>query len=377
MKRAKRLSVAIAVILGLFFALKLSPYSYLIRGVRGAYLDGHKSAHIYDRSHFDQREMPVLNAVNLPEGSYTHELSPETRTTLESYDTKGLIVLEKDSVVFEEYWDDHDASTISNSFSTAKTVITLLIQIAIQDGYIDSWDDPITKYIPEYEIPEGVAEPTLRHFSTMMAGMQIKENYNDPFSKTAKLYYGDNAEATALSVPPGKNPTGEVYEYQSAQTQVLTIALSRAVGESVSSFANRELFGKVGFEVPATWHLDRADGLELGFCCLNVSVRDFAKLGQFILHDGKINGQSVVDSAFIAMASQGYKSPYYGHSFWIYPEPHNHVFGFRGMLGQDILIDRSHQRVVMRVGQSDGGKYHADFNKVEEALLLQMDLWNK
>jgi len=374
MKTAKRV---IAIVVVLFLALKYSSYSYLIRGVQGAYLDGHKSAHIYDRSHFDQREMPVFNAVTLPEGSYTLELSPETRTALESYDTKGLIVLEKDSVVLEEYWDDHDASTISNSFSTAKTVITLLVQIAIQDGYIDSWDDPITKYIPEYEIPEGVAEPTLRHFSTMTAGMQIKENYNDPFSKTAKLYYGDHAETTALSVPPGKNPTGEVYEYQSAQTQVLTVALSRAVGESVSSFANRELFAKVGFEVPATWHLDRADGLELGFCCLNVCVRDFAKLGQFILHDGKINGQSVVDSAFIAMASQGYKSPYYGHSFWIYPEPHNHVFGFRGMLGQDILIDRAHQRVVMRVGQRDGGKYHADFNKVEEALLLQMDLWNE
>ncbi|MGB2290375.1 MAG: serine hydrolase domain-containing protein [Schleiferiaceae bacterium] len=374
MKTAKHV---VAIVVVLFLALKYSPYSYLIRGVQGAYLDGHKSAHIYDRSHFDQREMPVLNAVTLPEGSYTLELSPDTRTALESYDTKGLIVLEKDSVVLEEYWDDHDASTISNSFSTAKTVITLLIQIAIQDGYIDSWDDPITKYIPEYEIPEGVAEPTLRHFSTMTAGMQIKENYNDPFSKTAKLYYGDHSEATALSVPPGKNPAGAVYEYQSAQTQVLTIALSRAVGESVSSFANRELFAKVGFEVPATWHLDRADGLELGFCCLNVSVRDFAKLGQFILHDGKINGQSVVDSAFIAMASQGYKSPYYGHSFWIYPEPHNHVFGFRGMLGQDILIDRPHQRVVMRVGQRDGGKYNADFNKVEEALLLQMDLWNE
>lgn len=374
MKTAKRV---VAIVVVLFLALKYSPYSYLIRGVQGAYLDGHKSAHIYDRSHFDQREMPVFNAVTLPQGSYTLELSPDTRTALESYDTKGLIVLEKDSLVLEEYWDDHDASTISNSFSTAKTVITLLIQIAIQDGYIDSWDDPITKYIPEYEIPEGVVEPTLRHFSTMTAGMQIKENYNDPFSKTAKLYYGDNAEATALSVPPGKHPTGEVYEYQSAQTQVLTVALSRAVGESVSSFANRELFAKVGFEVPATWHLDRADGLELGFCCLNVSVRDFAKLGQFILHDGKINGQPVVDSAFIAMASQGYKSPYYGHSFWIYPEPHNHVFGFRGMLGQDILIDRAHQRVVMRVGQRDGGKYHADFNKVEEALLLQMDLWNE
>lgn len=361
----------------LVLVLKMTPYGYLVRGVQGAYLDGHKSAHIYDRSHFDQREMPVFNSISLPMGTYALTLDSETRNILEDNDTKGLLVIENDSVVFEEYWDEHDASTISNSFSTAKTVITLLIQIAIQDGYINSWDDPITKYVPEYYIPEGVSEPTLRHFSTMTAGMQIKENYNDPFSKTAKLYYGDNAEATAISVAPGKHPTGEVFEYQSAQTQMLTLALSRAVGESVSSYANRELFAKVGFETPATWHLDRPNGLELGFCCLNVSVRDFAKLGQFVLHYGYIDGHSVVDSAFLNMAIQGFKSPYYGHSFWIYPEPHHHVYGFRGMLGQDILIDRSHQRVVMRVGQKDGGRYETHFNKVEEALLLQMDLWNE
>jgi len=95
---------------------------------------------------------------------------------------------------------------MSNSFSMAKSIITMLVQIAVQDGYIDSWDDPITKYIPEYEIPEGVAEPTLRHFSTMTAGMQIKENYKAPFSKTAKLYYGDNVIETALSIPCGQTP---------------------------------------------------------------------------------------------------------------------------------------------------------------------------
>ena len=377
MKFLKRTAMICVVFVLLVLVLKMTPYGYLVRGVQGAYLDGHKSAHIYDRSHFDQREMPVFNSISLPMGTYALTLNSETRNILEDNDTKGLLVIENDSVVFEEYWDEHDASMISNSFSTAKTVITLLIQIAIQDGYINSWDDPITKYVPEYYIPEGVSEPTLRHFSTMTAGMQIKENYNDPFSKTAKLYYGDNAEATAISVAPGKHPTGEVFEYQSAQTQMLTLALSRAVEESVSSYANRELFAKVGFETPATWHLDRPNGLELGFCCLNVSVRDFAKLGQFVLHDGYIDGHSVVDSAFLNMAIQGYKSPYYGHSFWIYPEPHHHVYGFRGMLGQDILIDREHKRVVMRVGQKDGGRYETHFNKVEEALLLQMDLWNE
>jgi CubicO group peptidase (beta-lactamase class C family) len=265
---------------------------------------------------------------------------------------------------------------MSNSFSMAKSIITMLVQIAVQDGYIDSWDDPITKYIPEYGIPEGVVEPTLRHFSTMTAGMQIKENYKAPFSKTAKLYYGDNVIETALSIPVGKHPAGEVFEYQSAQTQILTIALSRAVGESISSYANRELFAKAGFESAATWHLDQKEGLELGFCCVNASVRDYAKLGQLVLHHGYINGQSVVDSSFLAMASTGYRSPEYGHGFWIYPEPHQNIFAFRGMLGQDIIVDRQHNRVVVRVGQQSGGKFTRDFNRVELALLEQMDRWD-
>lgn len=374
MKSVKR---AIAIIVVLFIGLKYSPYGYIIKGVKGAYFDGHSSAHIYDRKHFDQREMPVFNPQPLAEASYERTLDSEVAEVLESFDTKGLVVIEKDSIVYENYWDEHSATTISNSFSSAKTVITLLVQIAIQDGYIGSWDDLLTQYIPEYEVPAGVAVPTLRHLSTMTAGLQARENYKNPFNKTtAKLYYGSNVEKVALGIAPGKNPTGEVYEYQSAATQLLTIALSRAVGESISSFANRELFAKVGFESQATWHLDQEQGLELGFCCLNASVRDFAKLGQLTLHHGYINGQPVIDSAFIAMATQGYKSPYYGHSFWIYPAPHNHIYGFRGMLGQDIMVDATHDRVIMRVGQQRGKKTIGDFNEVEAALLKQVDLWD-
>ena len=374
MKTAKRV---LSVLIVLFLALKFSPYEYLIKGVKGAYFDGYTSAHIYDRKHFDQREIPVFNAIPLPISKTSKRvMDPQTREKIETYKTAGLVVVEQDEIVLEEYWNSHEPSTMSNSFSMAKSIITMLVQIAVQDGYIDSWDDPITKYIPEYEIPEGVAEPTLRHFSTMTAGMQIKENYKAPFSKTAKLYYGDNVIETALSIPVGKHPAGEVFEYQSAQTQILTIALSRAVGESISSYANRELFAKAGFESAATWHLDQAEGLELGFCCVNASVRDYAKLGQLVLHHGYIDGQSVVDSSFLAMASRGYRSPEYGHGFWIYPEPNQNVFAFRGMLGQEIIIDRLHSRVIVRVGEQSGGKFTRDFNRVELALLEQTARWD-
>ena len=84
MKTAKRV---LSVLIVLFLALKFSPYGYLIKGVKGAYFDGHTSAHIYDRKHFDQREMPVLNSVPLvssaallsPSSSHavpTHPLDP-------------------------------------------------------------------------------------------------------------------------------------------------------------------------------------------------------------------------------------------------------------------------------------------------------------
>jgi CubicO group peptidase (beta-lactamase class C family) len=76
------------------------------------------------------------------------------------------------------------------------------------------------------------------------------------------------------------------------------------------------------------------------------------------------------------MATTGYKSPYYGHSFWIYPAPYDYIFGFRGMLGQDIIIDPRHNRTVVRVGQHRGKKTIGDFNEMEAALLRQTDLWD-
>ena len=372
MKTALRIVVTSII---LFFSLKVSPYGYLLKGIKGAYFDGHTSAHIYDRKHFSQREIPSLNPQPFEYAEEKWSLNTQTREVLEGFDTRGLVVLKDHKVVLEEYWEDHTAQTISNSFSVAKSIITLLVQIAIQDGYIGSWDEPITQYIPEYKIPEGVSIPTLRHFSTMTAGMQIKEDYKNPFSKTAKLYYHDDVAEVALSTPPGKFEAGTEWEYQSACTQMLGIALTRAVSESISSYANRELFTKLGFETDATWHLDHEGGIELAFSSLNAATLDFAKIGEFALNHGRVGEFEVVDSTFLSMAVQGFKSPRYGHGHWIYPETQGKIYGSRGMLGQIIMVVPEHNLVVARTGQTSGPKWIEDFNQVEKTLLEQVNEW--
>ncbi len=371
MKNLRRVLGALVLLLLL---ARFSGYGYLIRGMRATYLAGHSTANIYDFEHYDLRAMPAVQPLPLVKSEATElEMSPQTMAALEETQTASLLVLKNDSVVLERYWGAHNESAVGNSFSMAKTVITLLVQIAIQDGYINSWDDPVLDYVPELQGGEERERLTLRHLSAMTAGLEISENYKKPWAKLAKYYYGSDVIKTTLSTPTGKFEPGTQFEYQSASTQLLTLALSRAVQESVSSYANRELFAKVGFESEAFWHLDQKDGLELGFCCLNAATRDFAKLGNLVLNHGYQGEHAVIDSSFLHHASRSIKSPVYGQSFWIY-QSDPHIFAFRGMLGQLIIMDPANDLVVVRTGQKDGPK-DGYFHQIERVLLEQMAQW--
>ena len=117
----KILKRTVAVIVVLLLAVKLSPYEYLIKGVKNTYLKGYTSAHLYDREYFDQREIPVVLPKKLAvSDSVSLTIDDELRGPLERVGTKGMLVLQNDEIVYEEYWDQHDTAAVSNSFSTAK-----------------------------------------------------------------------------------------------------------------------------------------------------------------------------------------------------------------------------------------------------------------
>ena len=358
MKKNKTLLIAIFCLVIFSALVYLSPYRYLIKGISLTYLKGEKSANYLDWKDFDLRKMQNNpdKIFIIPTKTYakTNVLDKKLLDMLTNTNSGSYIVLKNDTIVSEHYFNGITDSSQTNSFSMAKTITTLLVQKAIQDKIIGSWDDKVIDYLPWLK-GEFAKDLTLRNLSTMTAGLDWDENYLSPFSVTAKAYYSNDVEAVMKTVAVTKKP-GENFHYQSGTTQLLGFVLKKALDKSgkyksVSEFAQVNLWNKIGAEYPAFWSLDAENGKELTYCCFDATTRDFAKLGQLVLHHGKSAwGESIIDSAFLDLAQKPFKSAHYGHSFWIGEVDGIKFPYFQGLKGQYIAIVKNENAVIVRTG---------------------------
>ena len=186
MKFLRFLAVLLLILGLLVLGLFISGNQYLIKGAWATYLHGESTATIDDMRFFDTRTIQATNPKSWDKSSSFNEkeLSGELREVLEKTRSVAFVVVKNGELAHEEYWDGYSDTSLSNSFSMAKSITTLLTQIAIQEGFITSWDDEVSKYLPELE---GAYRNELKliHLSTMTAGLQWDENYHNPFDITA------------------------------------------------------------------------------------------------------------------------------------------------------------------------------------------------
>ncbi|MCX8148115.1 serine hydrolase domain-containing protein [Thermaurantimonas aggregans] len=353
------------VLVGLMYAFKLD---YLIKGVRIVYLNGYKSSFIHDYLYFDRDT--VYPAQQISELKYADELIQLPKgldSLLEALHTASFLVIKDGKIVFEKYYHGFQADTVTNSFSMAKSVVTLLTQMAIQDGIIPSWNTPVKKYLPEIH---GLFanQVTLFHLSAMCSGLEWDENYKNPFGVTAKAYYSDHTNDICLNQPFDSEP-GKKFIYQSGNTQLLALALERATGKRISELLEEKLWKPLGMERSAYWHLDKKNGDNIAYCCINASTHDFARLGLLVLNNGRWNGEQLIDSAFLWRARQPFLESKYGQSFWLANEQYDEPIAyFRGHTGQYIIMLPKSNAVIVRTGyktlpQSDG-MHHDEFHHI-------------
>ena len=344
----------------------LSGKFYIYKGIASTYLIGKTGPTIYDLDRFEFSTIKAADKKNQLHHSptyNTYQLSFEDKEWFKEFKTKAFIVLKNDTLVFEKYYGGHTEETVSNSFSAIKTLVAMLIGIAVEEGKINSIDDKVCQYLPEF-CSEGKEKITLRHLLTMSSGLSWTESTKNPFSNNAESYYGTDlhqlvTQQTLISEP------GKVFNYQSGNTQLLGFIVEEATGIDLTEYAQTRIWQKIGTEHEAYWSLDKENGDEKSFCCWYATSRDYARLGQLLLHKGKMNGEQIIPIAYFKEMIQpaklqtkvGTPNFCYGLQTWLYSGSQHQVNYYRGANGQYIITVPKENLVIVRLGEKRSPNY--------------------
>lgn len=279
--------------------------------------------------------------------------------SLEFYKTTAFLVIKNDSVIYENYWEDYNDTSHSGSFSVAKSIVNILIGIAVKEGKIKNIDEPVGNYIPEFKYG-GKEKITLRHLLSMSSGLKWDEAYSSLTSVTTKSYYGKNLYPLVVNLEVETAP-GVTFNYQSCNSELLAIVLKKATGKALSQYASEKLWTPINAEHVAYWSTDNTNGIEKAFCCFSSNARDFARLGKLYLNKGNWNGIQLVDTAFVEESTTPSKLVYdgkpntvYGLQWWCINRSGHRIFFARGILGQYIFVVPDKNLIIVRLGHERG-----------------------
>ena len=325
-------------------------------------------ANIDDYEIFENRTVAASKPFPWPfsENYNQIELGASYEDSLKKYETTAFLVIQDTAILYERYFEGYDEKSISNSFSAAKSIVSLLVGIAIFEADIESVFQPVSDFLPRFK--EGdLANITIRDLLTMSSGLEWDEGYASPFSVTTEAYYGNDLKAMVNQLEP-EELSGQRFQYKSIDTQVLAEVLEIATGQSISDYAQNRLWRKIGAEQDALWSLDRAGGMEKAFCCFNSTARDFARIGQLVLNKGRsLDGVQVVHPDYIEMATKPAQYSrkeeaidHYGYQWWIVHYKGKAIPYARGILGQYIFVLKDKGAVVVRLGKKRSKSYRND-----------------
>lgn len=352
----KKTGWAIAGMVCLLGAFLLWPSNYYLRRALTHFLPKIDQYPIFENRIVEAGDpQPWKRAANYN----TYSIPEKYLPVFEELETVAYVIVRDSQLLFEQYWDDFSPESYSNSFSMAKSIVSLAVGCAIDDGYIEGVDQPVGDFFPQFAGYNGKTL-TLRHLLTMSAGVDFQEAYSSPFSPTTRLYYGNDLQAVTFGMKEIEEP-GVYFNYQSGVTQLLAFIVEKAVGEPVSSYVSRKLWTPLQAEQNALWSLDKKDGIEKAYCCFNSNAPDFARFGQLVLNGGSWNGKQLVPADYLQEAitpdttlifkEYGEPNRCYGFQFWILTYKGKKIPYMRGILGQYVFVIPEENAVVVRLGR--------------------------
>jgi CubicO group peptidase (beta-lactamase class C family) len=241
----------------------------------------------------------------------------------------------------------------------AKTITSMLIGIAVAEGKIRSIDQPAADYVPGLAGTE-FGRTSIRDLLHMASGIAFTETYDgtDDIAKLGHALYSGLGQGPVQAVAMFNTrevPAGTRFHYASVETEVLGLVLANAVGESPSAYLQSRIWQPMGAEADATWVVD-ASGQEITYGGFSAVLRDWARLGLLLAHDGAWNGRQLIPRQWLLDATTVQApvlAPHtatrfdgYGYQVWLLAGPRRQ-FALRGVHGQAILVDPAARLVLV------------------------------
>lgn len=366
MRRAARLGVGVLIVA----ALVLGAWSIAIGPVSAWRVLTHGTTTIWDHLEYPGRDLSASPAPQPWLEAPTPLAPPEVvvdgqpialPTLLTERDTLAFLVTRGGEIGYEWYAADHLPDQATMVFSVTKSIFSLLVGAALDDGLLGSVDDPVTSYLPEIA-DRGFEAVTLEDLLRMDSNLDYVEGDN-PFGIHVEFNYTPDLAAAITDLGLRSQPD-EDFRYKSGDNALLGLILNRALGqETVTGYFERRLWHPLGAEAPGRWSVDREGGLERTWCCLALTARDLARFGQLVLDDGRFQGEQLLSSGWLEQSFQpGFEdqrwptdyaeSPLlnYGYHWWLTAEARVAL----GKGGQYLYIDPARQVVVVRLGETAG-----------------------
>ena len=271
---------------------------------------------------------------------------------LSRHPATGLLIARGDTILFEHYQYDRTDRDLFTSQSMAKTLVSMLVGIAVQEGAIRSIDQPAADYVPALAGTE-YGKTSIRALLHMASGVAFLELYDQPSDnqRLGQMLFGKGNPGPARAVALFNNrerAPDTLFHYAGADTEVLGLVVTQAVKMSLAEYLRTRIWQPMGAEADAAWTIDTT-GQEVAYCCLSVVLRDWARVGMMLAQDGAWNGAQIVPrqwvhgcdhgSGAVSAAGDHDDASYgYGYQTWLLPGPRRQ-FALLGIHGQSIFVD--------------------------------------
>ncbi len=282
--------------------------------------------------------------------------------------TQGVMIIHDDSIVYEKYWGDFSGNRLATIFSVTKSITSLLCGIAIDEGFIEDIDDPVTKYLPEMKGKDPRWEKlTIRYLLCMFSGLDFDDEYDfnikqlKTVNDCAKLNYGHNLMKQIRGLKFRCDP-GIEYRYESMTTAILGVVIERATGKRYGDYLSEKVWKPLQMESVALLNIDsRRHGVAHAFGGITCTLKDLAKIGRLYLNEGMWDGKRIVSKEWVHRTTDYYPKSSYHYSWYDvryegfktgeYPG-----FYAYGIAAQTLYINPHKNLVIVRMGRHNNGR---------------------